>query len=76
MKIGERGQVTIPKKIRDRLGLRPRTEVEFALHNGQVVLKKAPRKLNLQKWRGKCRESFANLGYKSVDEYIEDVRGR
>lgn len=76
MKIGERGQVTIPKDIRDRFGLSPETEVEFHVSNGSIVLTKAPRKLNLSKWKGRCKQSFANLGYDSVDQYIEDVRGR
>lgn len=76
MKIGERGQVTIPKDIRDQFGLRPETEVEFRVVGGNIVLKKAPRKLNLAKWRGRCRETFAKLGYSSVDKFIDDVRGR
>ncbi len=76
MKIGERGQVTIPKDIRDRFGLSPETEVEFQVVGGSIVLKKAPRKLNLAKWKGRCGKTFAKLGYTSVDEYIEDVRGR
>ncbi len=76
MKIGERGQVTIPKDIRDRFGLSPETEVEFKVVGGSIVLKKAPRKLNLAKWKGRCGKTFAKLGYTSVDEYIEDVRGR
>ena len=76
MKIGERGQVTIPKDIRDRFGLSPETEVEFKVVGGSIVLKKAPRKLNLAKWKGRCGKTFAKLGYTSVDKYIEDVRGR
>jgi len=76
MKVGERGQVTIPKEIRERFGIRPNTEVEFHLVKGAIVLKKAPRKLSLRKWKGRCSESFSNLGYSSVDKYIEDIRGR
>jgi AbrB family looped-hinge helix DNA binding protein len=76
MKIGERGQVTIPKDIREQFGLRPNTEVEFQVVAGSIVLKKMPRKLNLAKWKGRCRDTFAKLGYKSVDKYIDDVRGR
>lgn len=76
MKIGERGQVTIPKEIRDRFGLRAETEVEFHVSNGAIVLRKAPRKLNLGKWKGRCKKSLAELGYSSADEFIEDIRGR
>jgi AbrB family looped-hinge helix DNA binding protein len=37
MKIGERGQVTIPKEIRERFGLGPETEVEFRVIGGSIV---------------------------------------
>jgi AbrB family looped-hinge helix DNA binding protein len=76
MKIGGRGQVTIPKDIRDRFGLGPDSDVEFRVVNGSIVLKKAPKRLNLRKWKGRCCESFADLGYSSVDKFIDDVRGR
>jgi AbrB family looped-hinge helix DNA binding protein len=76
MKIGERGQVTIPKEIRDRFGLKPATEVEFHIVEDAVVLQKTPTKLNLDKWKGRCKGSFAKLGYRSVDDFIEDLRGR
>jgi AbrB family looped-hinge helix DNA binding protein len=76
MKIGERGQVTIPKEIRERFGLGPETEVEFRVVSGSIVLNKAPRKLDLRRWKGRSKSSFAELGYPSVDKFIEDVRGR
>jgi AbrB family looped-hinge helix DNA binding protein len=76
MKVGERGQVTIPKRIRDRFGIGPDTEVEFRVAHGSIVLKKAPKKLDLEKWKGRCAGSFTRLGYSSVDKFIEDVRGR
>ena len=76
MKVGERGQVTIPKEIREQFGLGPDTEVEFRVVGGSIVLSKAPRKLNLEKWKGKCGGSLSRLGYSSVDEFIDDVRGR
>jgi AbrB family looped-hinge helix DNA binding protein len=76
MKVGERGQVTIPKEIRERFGIGADTEVEFQVLENNIVLKKAPKKLNLAKWKGRCRDSFGELGYTSVDEYMEDVRGR
>ena len=76
MRIGERGQVTIPKEIREQFGLGPETEVEFHVIGGSIVLKKAPRKLKLSKWKGRCGDTFAKLGYTSVDNFINDVRGR
>lgn len=36
-----RGQTTIPKSIRDALGLQPGDRVEFTLEGGQVVLRRA-----------------------------------
>ena len=60
MKIGERGQVTIPKNIREQFDLGPETEVEFRVISGSIVLKKAPRKLNLAKWKGHCGDAFRN----------------
>jgi AbrB family looped-hinge helix DNA binding protein len=40
MKVTSKGQVTIPIEIRDRLGIFPNSEVEFAEQDGQVVLRK------------------------------------
>jgi AbrB family looped-hinge helix DNA binding protein len=76
MKIGERGQVTIPKDLREQFGFKPETEVEFQVVDNSVVLRKKPRKLALSRWKGRCKKSFEELGYTGVDEYIEDVRGR
>jgi antitoxin PrlF len=36
-----KGQVTIPKRMRQTLGLKPGSDVAFELVNGQVVVKKA-----------------------------------
>lgn len=72
MKIGERGQVTIPKEIRERFGLGPETQVEFRIVRGKIVLRKKSPKLDLKKWKGRCK---GNLGL-SVDEFIEAIRGR
>ena len=41
MRITSNGQVTIPKPIRDKLGLLPHTEVEFVLEGDSVRLVKA-----------------------------------
>lgn len=38
MRVSERGQVTIPKKIRDEFGLGTNTEVEFVVRDGRLEL--------------------------------------
>ncbi|MGD9905229.1 MAG: AbrB/MazE/SpoVT family DNA-binding domain-containing protein [Vicinamibacterales bacterium] len=39
MRITSKGQVTIPQDIRERLGLLPDTEVEFAVERGAAVIR-------------------------------------
>lgn len=41
MRITSKGQVTIPKAIRDRLGLLPESEVEFEIDGDAVRLRRA-----------------------------------
>lgn len=41
MKITSKGQVTIPKELRDSLGMLPGTEVEFIEENGEARVRKA-----------------------------------
>ena len=40
MRITSKGQVTIPQEIRDKLGLHPHTEVEFAIERGAAVIRR------------------------------------
>jgi len=42
MKITSKGQVTIPKEIRDGFGFLPGTEVEFSEENGEIRIRKLP----------------------------------
>ena len=41
MKVTETGQITIPKEIRDALGIGAGTEVEFERVNDTIVVRKA-----------------------------------
>lgn len=43
MRITSKGQVTIPKEIREKAGLLPETEVEFRIEGGSVVIRRAKR---------------------------------
>ena len=44
MKITSKGQVTIPREIRERMGLLPETEVEFVVRDNavQIIKSKQP----------------------------------
>jgi AbrB family looped-hinge helix DNA binding protein len=79
-KLGERGQVVIPKAIRDNLGLNKNTAIEFEI-KGATVTMRAKRDLSnldlaIKKYGGSLRKQFLADGYTSVDEYIAESRGR
>jgi AbrB family looped-hinge helix DNA binding protein len=38
--VAERGQVTIPKRLRERLGITPRTVVDFEEDGGRLIVTK------------------------------------
>ena len=40
MRVTSKGQVTIPQEIREKAGILPGAEVEFALKRGKVYLEK------------------------------------
>lgn len=74
MRVTSKGQVTIPKSIREKLGIEPGDEVDF-LDQGQTVSviktdeeKKQNRKLvrfetALEKWRGKGKSGMTTQDY-------------
>ncbi|CAN5183678.1 AbrB/MazE/SpoVT family DNA-binding domain-containing protein [soil metagenome] len=58
MKITSKGQVTIPQELRERYGLHPATEVEFAGGEGGVVIRPArTKKGQFREWLAKARGS-------------------
>jgi AbrB family looped-hinge helix DNA binding protein len=69
--VSEKGQVTIPKAVRERLGLRPGTLIEFRAENGHLVGTKLMPVDVLRKWRGCGRLP----GNSTVDEYLARARG-
>ncbi|HCG54464.1 MAG TPA: AbrB family transcriptional regulator [Betaproteobacteria bacterium] len=68
--VAERGQITLPKEARDKLGLSPGTKLEVEIKNGQLLLRKKV-SLQMSKWVGK----FSTNG-QSTDELMEQLRGR
>lgn len=67
--ISTKGQVTIPKEIRDRLGLRPGTQLEFAEENGRLVARKADVASD------PVAAVTGILGPMDVEAYLEETRG-
>jgi len=68
--ISEKGQVTIPKAIRDDLGLVAGTVLAFEEERGRIVVKKVVKENPISAWRGKGRLPAGD----SVDDYIRLVR--
>lgn len=69
--LSEKGQVTIPKALRDRLGLRPGQVLEFqADDGGRLIAIKAPRPHDaVDELHGILASD------RSTDEIIEELRG-
>ena len=67
--VSEKGQVTIPKQLRDRLGIRPGQALEFTEERGRLVATKARVEESVSSVYG-----ILDLG-RSTDEIVADLRG-
>lgn len=70
--VSERGQITLPKTIRTKLGIRPGTIIEFELIQGKIIGTKKEPQDALRTWRGK---GHLPGGISDVDAYLDEVRG-
>lgn len=70
--VGERGQVTLPKPVRDALGLAKGSVLKVELDGGRIVLRKDASEA-LRKVRGKFRLAD---GLESTDAAMRTLRGR
>jgi len=68
--VSEKSQETISKPIRDSLGLRPGTALQFEATEGKLVRVKAVSEDVFRKWRGRGKLP----GGASVDEFIRRAR--
>jgi antitoxin PrlF len=68
--LSEKGQITIPKRLRDKLGLLPGAVLEFDAVNGKLVGSKKMKEDLFQKWRGRGRLPNAM----PVEKYLERAR--
>lgn len=71
MRISERGQITIPKRLRERFGLNHNVEVELTPTEGGLLIHKRTAA------RHPVETVYAILdGGESTDDYVEEIRGR
>jgi AbrB family looped-hinge helix DNA binding protein len=76
MKVTSKGQVTIPIEVREKLGIRPNSEVQFEIRGNAARLTKVPAK----RARGKVAEALKRLKGSgdvkmSTDEILALMRG-
>ena len=68
-RVSERGQVTIPKPIRERLGIRPGQVLEMHEEKGRIVATKVTSEDPLESVTGVLK-----LG-RTTDELVDELRG-
>lgn len=67
--VGERGQVTIPKEIRERFGIRPGDRVRFSIEDDQILLLRELSTDPLQQLVGLVSDG------RRTDEVMDALRG-
>jgi antitoxin PrlF len=70
-KVTSKGQVTIPKKVRERLGVQPGEDVGFEEKDGVVFIRKAVTKSPFDRWMGKLK----HLKGQRSDDLVKEIRG-
>jgi AbrB family looped-hinge helix DNA binding protein len=68
--VAERGQVTIPKALRDQMGIRPSTVLKFSLKNGALVAVKSVKEDPVSSVLG-CLKTD-----RSSDGWVTELRGK
>ncbi len=68
--VSQKGQVTVPKECRERLGLKPGTVLEFETQGGALIARKSQPEDVFRKWRGRGKLP----GGGSTDAYLKKLR--
>jgi AbrB family looped-hinge helix DNA binding protein len=69
--VAERGQITLPKAVRDALGLTKGSILKVELENGRIVLRKS-----VDDAISRARGRFKLDGFDSTEEAMRAIRGR
>ena len=76
MRISERGQITIPKHLRERFGMHHNVEVEVTpTDKGLLIRKRVVGQHPVDRVYGILGKDALGVGV-TVDDYIEEIRGR
>ena len=70
-KVTSKGQITIPKKVREKLGVQPGEAVGFEEKDGALVVTKVLPASPFDKWVGR----LAHLKGARSDELVKEARG-
>jgi len=72
--VSEKGQITLPIEIRRKLGLKPRSRVEFQLRDGEVVLR---RQMTVRELEGIfAHRPIAGMTHEKEIEMMEEAVAR
>jgi AbrB family looped-hinge helix DNA binding protein len=69
--VAERGQITLPKAVRDALGLTKGTLLKVELDGSRIILRKS-----VDDAISRARGKFELDGFDSVDDALRTLRGR
>ena len=67
--VADRGQVTIPKILRERMGIRPSCALSFSIKDGMLIAVKADSSDPVHRVTGCLRTK------KTSDELMKEIRG-
>jgi looped-hinge helix DNA binding domain, AbrB family len=70
-RVTSKGQVTIPKEIRERLGVHPGEDVGFEERDNLLVISKVVTKSPFDKWVGRLK----HLEGQRSDDLVRETRG-
>ncbi len=71
-KLTSKCQVTVPREVRERMGLKPGDEIEFVEKDGTFTVRRVFNPAGLLKYRGHLK----HLADKSTDEIMAEMRER
>ena len=69
--VAERGQITLPKAVRDALGLTKGTQLKVELDGGRIILRK-----NVDDAISRARGRFKLPPGVTTDDVMRELRGR